>query len=168
MATIRDIMTKKVISVSPETPLITAAKILISHGFNGLPVVDGDNILMGVITEYDLISKSSAIHLPTFQIVLEQLPILRKDRSKFQNEIEKVSSLKVKDVMNPEPLFFWEDASLEETMNMFASHHRVNPIPVVDSEKHVVGIVSRFDIVKLFLPPSARKTKKRNFKKATS
>lgn len=146
--TVRDIMNTNVISVHPETPLVEAAQILAEHSFDGVPVVDGGGTLVGIVTEYDLISKGSAIHLPTFQMILQNLPVFRKDRSQFEEEVKKVSSLLVKDVMNDDPLTLHHDATFEEAVMAFRDHHRVNPIPVIDKDRKVIGVVSRFDVLK--------------------
>lgn len=146
--TIKDIMVREVITVSSETSLLEAAKILGDHNFDGLPVVDEHRKLLGILTEYDLISKSSAVHLPTFQIILQNLQVLHNDKSQFQKEIEEVSSLKVKDVMNSDPLTLPGTATYEEAVAAFRDHHRVNPIPVIDADKTVIGVVSRFDVLK--------------------
>lgn len=146
--TVRDIMVRDVVSVNPDTSLVEAVQVIIKHNFDGVPVVDTDNKLAGIITEYDFISKSSAIHLPTFQIILQNLQVLHGDRSQFKKEIEEVSSLKVKDIMNNDPLTLSENATYEEVVAAFREHHRVNPIPVIDAERHVIGVVSRFDVLK--------------------
>ena len=155
-ASVKDIMTKEVISVNPETPLFEAAKVIAGHGFDGVPVVDEDDLLVGILTEYDLISRGSAVHLPTFQIILQNLPVFRKDRSSFAKEIQEIASLKVRDVMNSDPLTLPEDATYEDAVRAFRDHHRVNPIPVIDAERRVVGVVSRYDVLQPFreLPSS--------------
>ena len=71
-------MTKEVVSVSPETSLFDAAKLLYKNRFNGLPVVDGIGALVGILTEYDLVNIDSAIHIPTLQRILRRLA-LEKD-----------------------------------------------------------------------------------------
>lgn len=148
MASVKDVMTKEVVSVRPNTPLQEAAEVLARHGFDGVPVVDQDNKLIGILTEYDLISKGSAIHLPTFQKVIQNLGIYSKDKSQFNKDFEELASLKVKDVMNNDPLTLSEDATYEEAVSAFRDHHRVNPIPVIDKERRVVGVISRYDILK--------------------
>mgnify|MGYP001605692721 CR=1 FL=1 len=150
LSTVKDIMTKQVVSVSPETSIIEVQEILYNHKFDGAPVVDPNGRLIGIITEYDLLTKGSAIHLPTFQKILSQLPIFSKDQFEFKKEVEEISSLKVKDVMNKEPFILYEDASFEEAVRAFQEHHRVNPIPIIDKEHKVRGIVSRCDVIKLF------------------
>lgn len=146
--TVAEIMTKGIISVHPETSLAEVAKLMNEHKFNGLPVVDKNNVLVGIVTEYDLIGGESGIHLPTLQSVLSQLPVMGKDKSEFKEDIAAVSKLTAKDVMNKEPLTLLETASFAEVVTAFREHHRVNPIPVVNAKKQVVGVVSRFDILK--------------------
>ncbi len=147
---VTDIMTKGGITVLPETSLLDVSRILAEHNFDGVPVVDGANKLVGIITEYDLISKSSSLHLPTLQKVLQNLLIFEKDRPHLKEEIGILSSLKAADVMNNDPLYFREDTTYEEAVMIFREHHRVNPVPVVDSQERVVGVVSRFDVLKPF------------------
>ena len=148
--TVRDIMTEKCISVHPDTGLLEAARLLFENKFDGLPVVDSQNVLVGILTEYDLISKGSLVHLPTLQFLLSNLPAFKKDRSQFEKEIHEVSSLTVQDVMNTDPLTLPESATFNDTVAAFRDHHRVNPIPVIDDSHTVVGVVSRFDILKPF------------------
>ena len=145
---VKDAMVKKVISVEENTPLIKAAKLIMSHNFDGVPVVDGNNKLVGILTEYDLIEKSSSIHLPTFQKIVENLNVFKQDSSNFQKEVKEVTALKVKDVMNSDPLTLRPEDSFDTMLNAFREHHRVNPIPVIDKNKKVVGVVSRFDVLK--------------------
>lgn len=145
---ITDIMTKEVVSVDPEMPLFEAAKILSEHNFDGMPVVDKENKLLGILTEYDLISQSSSIHLPTLQKVLQDMSVFGKDKSHFKKEFQDVIALKVKDAMNKEPLTLKDSASYEDVVTAFREHHRVNPIPVINNAGKVVGVVSRYDVLK--------------------
>jgi CBS domain-containing protein len=55
--TARDVMTPEVMTVSPETHTENAARTLFNASISGLPVVDGDGKLVGVVTEYDIIAK---------------------------------------------------------------------------------------------------------------
>lgn len=115
-------MNPRVISILPNTPILMAIDIILSNNFNGVPVTDKDGVLVGILTKYDLIVRKSSIFDDT----------------------------KVGDVMNNDPLFLLDNANLQDAITAFAEHHRVDPIPVVDHNKKVVGIISRFDMVKLF------------------
>jgi len=156
--TVRDIMVQEVISVHPDTSVTEAHAIIATHNFDGVPVVDESGYLVGIITEYDLIVKGSSLHLPTFQKILTELPVYRKDRGAFRKEVEELEKLRVRDVMNDDPLTLPEDAPFESVIAAFRDHHRVNPIPVIDTNHKVVGVVSRYDVLKLFSlikPPAA-------------
>src|SRR3989338_6728554 len=107
----KDIMTKEVISVHPDTNLLDVAKTLAEHNFDGVPVVDNDNKVVGIITEYDLINKTSAVHLPTLQVILRNLPQFKAEESHFQEEI---LELKVMDIMNKNPLTMNPDMPYDE------------------------------------------------------
>ena len=78
-------MTKNVVSVTPETSLMEAANVLYKGGFNGAPVVDGKNRLIGILTEYDLIQKGTSFHIPTFLKLIKEFNVYRKDKQ-FINE----------------------------------------------------------------------------------
>ena len=153
--TVKDIMTKEVIMVSSETSLFDAAKVLYKNRFNGLPVVDKDNVLVGILTEYDLLNIDSMIHIPTLQNILGQINL---ENTEVKKEFETIAILKVGGVMNNDPLTLLDSATLEETVATFVEHHRVNPIPVIDFKRKVIGIVSRSDLIKFFTAFPSRPT----------
>lgn len=147
MKTAQEIMTKEVVCVDPEMPLIKAVAILLKRGFNGLPVTIGKT-LVGLITEYDMIIKGSSIHLPTFVRLFEKIDFYKKDAGPIKDDLKAVFSTKVRDVMNIEPLTLTPETSIFKVVDTFAQHHKINPIPIVDANKQVVGIISRSDVIK--------------------
>lgn len=149
MTTVEDLMTAKVISVGPQTPLAEAVEILTEHNFNGLPVVDDSNTLVGLITEHNLILDDSYVHLKTLFKLLNEVKFYKKDISPIKADLQKVLSLKVSDVMIREPQVLHPDSSIEEASQMFGDP-KVNPIPVVDNQKKLVGILSLSDLTKLY------------------
>ena len=66
----KDIMTKKVITVYPETEIMQAAKLLLDNHINGLPVVDEEGRLQGMICQSDLIAQQKKIPIPSFFLLL--------------------------------------------------------------------------------------------------
>lgn len=143
-------MTKEVTTVKPHDSILKVAQIMFEHNWDGLPVTSQDGTLMGIITQYDLVTKGANIHLPTFMKLMSELPLYKKDASGLKPELQKIVTLAVKDLMNPEPLTVRENTGIEEVARVFAEHHRVNPIPVVDDGNRIVGIISRFDLIKLY------------------
>ncbi|MFY9462929.1 MAG: CBS domain-containing protein [Candidatus Sungiibacteriota bacterium] len=149
-STVQEVMERKVIAVHPEDSVFAAHEVIASHNFDGVPVVDAENRLAGILTEYDLIAKGSSLHLPTFQKILSELEVYKKDKSRLNQEIIELKELKVKDVMNSDPLTLPDTASFEDVVAAFRDHHRVNPIPIIDKDHKVIGVVSRYDVLKLF------------------
>lgn len=149
MMKIEDFMTKKVSSVSPSTPLGTAAQLLSSKRLSGLPVLDKDKKVVGIITEYDLVTKNQ-LHLPTFMKLLNEFDLYKNDKSLIKDDLKKILSLTVADVMNKQPLTLRIDATLDEASKIFSEHHSVNPIPIVDNENRLVGVFSRYDLIRLY------------------
>jgi len=146
--TVKEIMTAEPVSVHPDTPLIDVTKLLTDHKFNGLPVIDEKGGLVGIINEYDLISGQAGIHLPTLQALLGKLSVFGKDKKEFSKDMEDVTKLMAKDVMNKDPLTLLNTSTYEEVVKMFQEHHAVNPVPVIDSQRKLVGVVSRYDVLK--------------------
>ena len=143
-------MTRNVISIYPEDSLIKAAQILFDKNFDGLPVVSHDNVIVGIVTQYDLVTKGAHIHLPTFVQLMKEIHIYKEDREAVKPALEKIVTLSVRDIMNPEPFTVVPGHTIEEVGKFFSEHHRVNPIPVIDENRRVVGIISRYDIIKLY------------------
>src|SRR3990167_5403253 len=147
---IKDIMTVDPVAVGPEDSVVYAARILFEHNFNGLPVVNEQKEVVGIFTEYDLISKGGDLHMSMLINILGNLDTYKKDNSLVKDEIKRLMILKVKDIMNTDPLTIEENAPIKSLAELFASHHKVNPIPITDQHKKIVGVVSRFDLVKFF------------------
>ncbi len=143
-------MTKDVTYVEPKDTIVKVAQIMFEHNWDGLPVVSLDGSLVGIITQYDLVTKGANIHLPTFLQLMNQLPVYKKDKGLLKPELQKIVTMTVGDLMNSEPMTVTETASVEEVAQIFAEHHRVNPLPVIDENKKLKGIVSRYDLIKLY------------------
>ena len=126
---VKDIMTDKVFTVAPETPILDGIKLLIAHSFNGLPVVDKDKKLVGLVTEYNLIAD------------------MFSQGGKLQEQLKRLESIKTKDVMVADPLTLYFDNTFGDALKLFSDHHRINPVPVIDHDNRLVGIVSRFDLI---------------------
>lgn len=152
MLTVRDIMTASVISVHPEISLFDAHEIIARSNFDGVPVVDASGHVIGILTEYDMLSKASVMHLPTLQKLMKYLQsfVDKGGLSEFRKELEELKNVTVASIMNRDPLTLSADASFEAVVETFFKHHRVNPIPVVDEKGMLVGIVSRYDVLKIF------------------
>lgn|SRR3989338_3485336 len=151
---VKDFMTTEIISVKPFDRTVDVAKILFVNDFNGVPVVDNDGKLAGLITDYDFIQKGSPIYFSPMGRLLEELTLFKEDEKEIEKKIKEIISSKAEDIMNKEPLTISPESTLKEAADLFVGHHRVNPVPVVDSEGRVVGIISRYDLIKLYADPT--------------
>lgn len=144
----KDIMCHKVVSVRPEASIFDVTKLISEHNFDGLPVMDKDGKLLGIITEYDLITKTSSINTSLLAQILSEVKATKEMQDSIKASTKEVSALIASDIMNAEPLTVKEDEPFDNILKAFVAHHKVNPIPVVNSENKVVGIISRFDVLR--------------------
>jgi CBS domain-containing membrane protein len=144
--TVSDIMTKEVISIQKETQLAEAAGILAKFRIHGLPVVDEEKKVLGIITESDFFTKdSSNIYLPTFLDFIRNGDI-DNPRSSDSQEIEKKS--KIKDIMTEGCLTVRPETEIEKLIAIFKEKN-FNSVPVTDEQGVLVGIVTVMDIIRL-------------------
>lgn len=153
----KDIMTKEVISVRPETKIKEAADLLSRYNLTGLPVIDKENKVIGIISEADFMIENNHFHLPSFIQILQSFHLWQSPDEKLKEEIKKASKIKASEMMNSKVITVFPETSLKDLASLFAKK-RINPIPVVDKENHLLGIVSRADIVRLFTLPPFQKT----------
>ena len=147
--TVEDIMNENVQSVFPETPLAEAALVLSKYGFNGLPVVDQTNKLVGLFTEHNMVSDRSYVHLKTLLKVFSDLEFYKKDNSPLKDELKNILKLQVKDVMTSFPAVVHPKDSIEQAANLFANPVN-NPLPVVDEKGLLRGVLSMSDLTKVY------------------
>ncbi|OGZ96954.1 MAG: hypothetical protein A3I44_04605 [Candidatus Sungbacteria bacterium RIFCSPLOWO2_02_FULL_51_17] len=150
---VKDFMTREVITVAPETPVQEVVKTLFIRGLNGLPVKDKDGLLLGLITDYDFMAKGSPIYFSPLGRVIKELKDFRQDEGEIDKKIQEMLSGTAKDIMNTDPLTLSPNNSLQEAAELFLRHHRINPVPVVDGQGKIVGIISRSDFIKLYADP---------------
>lgn len=147
---VKDIMTKNVTTLHPEDGLDKATQLFEQHNFDGFPVVNEEGQLLGIVTAYDMVSQSYATHLPTLLNILDDIYQKKADEKILREQFDRIKTVKIRDMMNEDPLVVGPDVRVEDLAKEFIQHHRVNPIPVIDSNKKLLGVVSRFDILIFF------------------
>src|SRR5262245_21665861 len=121
MIPITSIMKRDVITVYPETLILEALELLIEHEISGMPVVDTQNYVVGILSEKDL------------------LEILVDPRLDVKKTVE--------DYMSPHVTSFTEDSDAMEICH-FLIRSNFRRVPIVKDEK-LVGVVSRRDVIKV-------------------
>ena len=138
-----DIMEREVVSVKSETTVEELARLLIEHKFSGVPVVDDNNRLIGIVTENDLISQNKRLHIPTIIRLFDAYIMLGSE--KLDGEIKKMAATTVGEICVKDVVSITEETTLEEIATIM-SERNIHLLPVV-RDGNVVGIVGKADIV---------------------
>jgi CBS domain-containing protein len=145
---VKDIMTKDVISVSPETKIGEVAHILTEKRFHGLPVVENGK-LMGIIVEDDFFVKDqSNFHLPSYINFIEKSGRANKSSEKQEEKIKELLNVRAKDIMTSECLSFSPQMEIKDILRVF-KETRINTFPVIDERDNIVGIITLADVLSL-------------------
>ena len=144
--TAKDIMTQEVIVAKKGDSIANVADLLIKEKIGGLPVVDSDNKVIGIISETDIMKKEKYIEAPQFINILQGL-IFLDDIKKFEQDIKKVAAYKVEDLMSTDIVKVCEDDTFDNIANIMIKKS-INRVPVVDKENTLKGIICRYDIIR--------------------
>ena len=145
MLTAKDIMTKDVVTVTPDTSIAELSTLLVSNEISGAPVVNADGAIVGMVTENDLISRNKRLHIPTVVSFLDAVIYLESSK-KFSDDVKRLTATKVGDICSKKIVTITEDTTLTDIATIM-SEKNVHLLPVVTSGK-VVGIVGKRDVVK--------------------
>ena len=131
---IRDWMTKNVISVTPETSMLKASKLMKENEIRRLPVVDGHDHVVGIVSDRDIkeASPSKATTLDAHELYYL------------------LSELKVKSIMTRNPVTVTTEESVEKVA-LLMEEQGFGGIPVVDGQGVLSGIITDRDIYKMLI-----------------
>ena len=148
MLKVKDIMTREIITVSPETEIANAAKILLEKGINGLPVTDASGSLVGVLCQSDLVAQQKSIPIPSvFTLMDSFIPLTSIKR--IDKEVEKIAALTVQQAMTPNPVTVGPETDIEDVAKLMVDK-KYHTLPVMAGDK-IVGIVGKEDVLKTLL-----------------
>jgi CBS domain-containing protein len=133
-----DVMTTGAATVRPEAPLVEAAQLMVQHQISGLPVVDSQERLVGLVTENDFLRAGTS-----------GKPRLLEMLVTAGTETDELKARCVDDLMTRQPITVSAETPLEDVINLM-HRHNVRRLPVVADGK-VVGIVSRGNLLRALL-----------------
>lgn len=139
---VKELMTKSVRTVMPATPLKEVAEILAEEGISGLPVVDEQGHVLGVVSEADILYKEQA-RRPRRTGPLSWIA----DSAGFDAALKRAART-VGETMSKPPITIGPERSVAEAARLMIER-KVNRLPVVKGEE-LVGIVTRADLVRAF------------------
>jgi CBS-domain-containing membrane protein len=135
------VMTRRVVSITPEASIWEAACLMLQEQISGLPVIDSEGKLVGILTEGDCLRRAETGTERTRPRWLELLAT----SGRLANEYIHSHGRKVAEVMTPDVVTVTEDTSLEQVVHLMETR-RIKRIPVLRGRK-VVGIVGRANIL---------------------
>jgi CBS domain-containing protein len=139
------IMTHDVRTVTPDTPVTTAARLMVAHGVSSLPVIK-DGELVGMITETDIISREIEVDAPAYGTFLDA--VFRWPWDHTDDEVRRITAVSVGQLMTHPVYSLTTSATVRDAATLLFER-KITAAPVVDSEGTIVGIVSQSDILQL-------------------
>jgi CBS domain-containing protein len=96
---VRQIMTTSVVKIQPSTPVSEIARLMVEHQVSGLPVVDPDDRVLGVVTEIDMVARNQRFKLPAFITFLDSI-IYLETPGHFRKRLEHMLGASARDIMS--------------------------------------------------------------------
>jgi CBS-domain-containing membrane protein len=140
----KDIMTKDVITVRPDATIDDLARLLVKHDISGVPVVDDKGRLRGIVTENDLITKNSRLHLPTILRLFDAyIPL---GTGKMEDEMRRMAASRVDEICTKEVITVDCEASAEYIATIM-TEKKIHLLPVLEEGK-LAGIIGKKDVIR--------------------
>jgi CBS domain-containing protein len=136
----------KIITCSPDTLIDDALELIVKYEITGLPVVNDDSQVVGIISDFDLLTLEGVSDDEKTQL----FPEAGDDWNSFfavQQYVEKNKGRTVSDVMTTEPVCVRVETSISDAAHLLL-HRRIRRLPVIDEDGKLCGIITRSNIIK--------------------
>jgi CBS domain-containing protein len=140
-----EIMKEEVISVPPDMPVDALGRFFIEHDISGVPVISSEGELVGIVTEYDLVSQSKKFHIPSLLRLFDAI-IPLKGENAIEKEIKKMSASQVSDICTKDVITIAEDTPIDEIATIMAEKH-ITLLPVL-KEGRITGVVGKREVIR--------------------
>lgn len=145
---VEDIMTREVISATPETPITEVASLLFKNRIHGVPIIEGGKIV-GIITETDFFTKdASSVHLPSYIAFLKENRVYDNLPPEKKNELDNLLNAKARDIMTTPCVTILRDMQVKDLLEFFRTTNFMT-LPVTNEEDKLAGIVTLADVIGL-------------------
>jgi len=146
------IMTRQPVTIAETVSIGEGAALILSHGYINLPVVDGQNRLVGLFGVYDLL----ALLVPRIAMVGDLVPNLRflnDDMAALHETYRAVSGSPIRAAMNREPVTVNPETPIMEAIRLFCRNHMTIPVVTRDT-REVCGMISYWDAARAIVGPA--------------
>jgi len=139
---VKNVMTKNVIAVKKDTKVSELIEILTKNRISGVPVVDEENRVIGIVSEADLLFTTKTGKIRGLRDFLKRL--VGEEFTTLTTPLH--GDLKVEDIMTSPVITASPDMDIEEASKIL-SEKRIKRLPVVDENGKLIGIITRHDLV---------------------
>jgi CBS domain-containing protein len=145
-ALVRNVMSADPATVGPDATVEQVVTTMREHELPGLPVVDGDDRLLGIVTESDLViaDDEGDLHIPHYIELFGGMVFLEPLRG-FEARLKKAAAATARDMMTADPVTVEADDPVRKAARLIADSGH-NRLPVVDGGK-LVGVITRVDVL---------------------
>lgn len=143
---VTEVMTSDVVTLDADMTIDEAVRLLSEHGISGAPVVDASGRLVGLLDDTDLLLSEARLHAPTTIELLGAYITFPGESRRYEEQLRQALAQTVGEAMEDEPHIVTADATVEQVATIMVDRG-VSRVPVVDDSRHVVGIVTRGDLV---------------------
>lgn len=144
---VSDIMRTDVPSAAPGDSVGRVARLMVENSLPGIPVVAEDGEIIGIISEGDLVERDAEVTLPSFFAFFDAI-IAVDAGDDFDEEMRSVLATTAEELMTSPVYNILPTATITELATLMMQEN-VNPVPVVNDDLDLIGLVSRADVVRL-------------------
>lgn len=145
----QDIMTPDPVTLTVDDDVARAAELMLEHSINGLPVLDEDGKVAGIICQSDLVAQQKRLNLPSVFTLLDGVIPLSSSKD-LEREMEKITAITVGQAMTTNPVTVAPDTDVEEIASLMVDR-KYHTLPVVYEGK-LLGVVGKEDVLRTLLP----------------
>lgn len=142
--TAAEIMQTNLVTINPKMSVRHAAKILADNDMSAIPVVNDEGVLLGIVSESDLIHRLAHPHLPPYVEILGGV-IYLENPFEMKKEFKKLTAITAEEIMTTKVATVSPDTDISNVATIMVEKN-INGIPVVKDNK-IIGIVTRHDLV---------------------
>ena len=143
---VSDIMRTDVPTAAPSDSVASVARLLSEHRLPGVPVLSDAGEIIGIITEGDLVERESDVSVPSFFAFFDAIIAVDAGQP-FDEEMRHVLATTAEELMSSPVFNILPTATLTELATLMRQEN-VNPVPVVNDDLELIGLVSRADLVR--------------------
>ena len=141
---VKDVMTTNVISIKKNTDCHEASKLLSENKISGLPVIDDENHVIGIVTEADILYMTGIDKDHTFKDILRHIISGPSQKRRYGDTVYGDT---VEDIMTSPAIVTKSDVDIRKIATIL-DEKRIKRLPVVDDDNKLIGIISRANIVR--------------------